>query len=400
MTNQSAFVAPHPAGVLPSSHNHSRDYHSSFTGARLSPSFHLSQPAFSPLRNRRLVVNASASSVSGKKVLVIGGTRFSGLYLVHELLNRGADVTILNRGSKPIGDDSLRVPGESDDHFAERNSRTKSVIADRSDPENLQAALQSDEYEVIFDNNGRKREDSVPVVDHVKDTGAHLVYMSSAGVYLKSPVMPHVEGDAVDPQCRHKGKLDSEEYIRAKGIKYTSIRPTYIYGALNYNPLEQYFFERLDANRPICVPGYGGHLTGLGHVRDLASAMAACGANPDAYGQIYNIQDSKAVTFDGVAKLCAKAMGKSESDVELVHYDPKSVNLGKLKAFPFRPQHFFCSPAKALGELDWTIQYDMDEGLKDSFENDFVQKKAAGKLKNDFQADELILQSVKGASVV
>jgi nucleoside-diphosphate-sugar epimerase len=29
-----------------------------------------------------------------------------------------------------------------------------------------------------------------------------------------------------------------------------------------------------------------------------------------AKGQIYNIQDAKAITFDGMARACAKAMGK------------------------------------------------------------------------------------------
>jgi hypothetical protein len=29
-------------------------------------------------------------------------------------------------------------------------------------------------------------------------------------------------------------------------MPFTSIRPTYIYGPLNYNPLEEWFFERLD----------------------------------------------------------------------------------------------------------------------------------------------------------
>lgn len=38
-------------------------------------------------------------------------------------------------------------------------------------------------------------------------------------------------------------------------MPYTSIRPTYIYGPLNYNPLEEYFFERLDQDRTVIVPG-------------------------------------------------------------------------------------------------------------------------------------------------
>lgn len=333
-------------------------------------------------------------SLAGRNILVIGGTRFSGQYLVHELLSRGANVTLFNRGSKPIGDPSLKIPGETDQHYNERNSRTSQIVGDRTDPVSLSSALSSSisSFDFVFDNNGRELSDSEPLINMLKGTKAHYVYMSSAGVYAKSPVMPHIEGDEVDFSCRHKGKLNTEEYLRTSGVKYTAIRPTYIYGAGNYNPLEQWFFERIEAGRPICIPGHGGHLTGLGHVRDLASAMAAVAVSPDvAAGQIYNVQDRQAVTFDGVAMLCAEAMGKPCP--ELIHYDPKDFDFGKKKAFPFRPQHFFCSPSKALRELDWTIEYNLQKGLMDAYLNDFLQKKDAGKLKNDFTTDDMIISA-------
>lgn len=73
-------------------------------------------------------------------------------------------------------------------------------------------------------------------------TRIRYIYCSSAGVYLKSPEMPHREEDATDPKSRHKGKLDTEELLRSSGVNYTSIRPVYIYGPLNYNPVEEWFF--------------------------------------------------------------------------------------------------------------------------------------------------------------
>lgn len=348
-------------------------------------------------RTRTAFPTASAQPLADKRILVIGGTRFSGLYLVHELAKLGATIVILNRGSKSVGDPSLKVPGESDDHFAQRNERTSSITADRTDSNALADALKGEKFDVIYDNNGRELSDSQALVDIAKDMSAHFVYMSSAGVYLKSPVMPHVEGDEVDPNSRHKGKLNTENYLRETGVTYTAIRPTYIYGAGNYNPLDQWFFERLDKDKPICIPGHGAHLTGLGHVRDLAAAMAACALNPIAYGQVYNVQDRKAITFDGVARLCAKVMGKPEP--EIIHYNPKEMDFGKKKAFPFRPQHFFCSPNKALRELDWEIRYDLMAGLKDAYENDFLLKKERGGLKNDFETDEIVLNALKLASV-
>ena len=75
--------------------------------------------------------------------------------------------------------------------------------------------------------------------------------------------------------------------------------------------------------------------------------------------QIYNISGDRFVTFDGIAKACAQAAGAPEP--ELVHFNPKSVDLGKAKAFPLRDQHFFASVDKvrffaagAASEL-WTL---------------------------------------------
>ena len=54
-----------------------------------------------------------------------------------------------------------------------------------------------------------------------------------------------------------QGKLDTEDLLSSKGVNWTSIRPVYIYGPLNYNPVEEWFFQRIAAKRPIPVPGSG-----------------------------------------------------------------------------------------------------------------------------------------------
>lgn len=52
-----------------------------------------------------------------------------------------------------------------------------------------------------------------------------------------------------------------------------------------------------------------------------------------ANGKIFNCVSDRAVTLDGMAKLCAKAAGLP---VEILHYDPKAVGIDARKAFPFR----------------------------------------------------------------
>lgn len=307
------------------------------------------------------------------RILVMGGTRFIGVYLTRLLVEQGHEVVLFNRGNKPAP-----VPG------------VKEIHGDRKDAAALKEKLMSETFDAIFDNNGRELSDTQPLIELFNGKIQHFVYVSSAGVYLKSDEMPHIEGDAVDPNSRHKGKFQTEEYLAAQGVPFTSVRPVYIYGPQNYNDVEAWFFERIVRDRPLPIPGNGMALTQMGHVADLTRAMVSVLGNQQAIGQIYNISGEKAVSFDGLARACAAAAGKDPASLNLVHYDPKSFDFGKKKAFPMRVQHFFTSIEKAKHELSWHPQFDLTSGLKDSFQNDFL---ASGRdqVEADFSLDDQIL---------
>ena len=258
------------------------------------------------------------SGVTAFNVLVIGGTRFSGAYLWKELYDRGHTVTVYNRGKtnpKPVA-------RESEEAFQARMAAAISIKGDRTDPEQLKELIDPSKYDYVYDMNAREESDTKPLAELFvgQSTLKQYVFMSSAGVYMKSDEMPHLERDPVNPKSRHKGKLDSENALRSLGIPFCSFRPTYICGPQNYNPVERYFFERVDADRPVCIPGHGQHLTGLGHVEDLAVAFAnVIGREDRTTGKVYNVQNTQAITFDGVAKAAAKACGKEAS---IIHYEP------------------------------------------------------------------------------
>ncbi len=307
------------------------------------------------------------------RILIMGGTRFIGVSLTRLLYEQEHDVVLFNRGNKP-------APIEG----------VEQIHGDRTDAAQLKALLDGQEFDVIFDNNGRELSDTQPLAEIFKDRVRHFIYMSSAGVYLKSDQMPHIEGDPVDPKSRHKGKHDTETYLAEQGIPFTSIRPTYIYGPQNYNDLEAWFFDRIVCDRPIPIPGNGQHFTQFGHVRDLANAMTKVLGNRKAVGQIYNVSGDRYVTFDGLARAGAVAAGKSPENLKIVHYDPKQFDFGKRKAFPMRVQHFFASVQKAMNDLYWQPEFDLISGLKDSFENDYLPS-GRDKAEVDFSTDEEIL---------
>lgn len=309
------------------------------------------------------------------RILIMGGTRFIGVYLTKILVEQGHDVVLFNRGKKPSPIEEIQQ-----------------IHGDRSDPTQLKEKLTNESFDAVYDNNGRELSDTQPLVEIFKDKVQHFIYVSSAGVYLKSDQMPHIEGDPVDPKSRHKGKFETESYLEASGIPWTSVRPTYIYGPQNYNDLEAWFFDRLVKDRPIPIPSHGQHFTQFGHVQDLARAMAAILGNSKAVGQIYNISDTRYVTFDGLAKACAVAAGKSPDDLKIVHYNPKDFDFGKKKAFPLRAQHFFADVHKAVDELNWKPEYDLISGLKDSFNNDYLPS-GRQDTEVDFSVDEEILSA-------
>ncbi|MDB9346935.1 NAD-dependent epimerase/dehydratase family protein [Nodularia spumigena] len=311
------------------------------------------------------------------RILIMGGTRFIGVYLTQLLVEQGHEVVLFNRGNRPVP----HLPGVGQ------------IIGDRTNATQLKERLSSEKFDVIFDNNGRELTDTQPLAEIFQDQVQHFVYMSSAGVYLKSDQLPHIEGDAVDPKSRHRGKHETEAYLMQQNLPFTSIRPTYIYGAQNYNDLESWFFDRIVRDRPIPIPGNGLHITQLGHVKDLATAMSQVIGNSQAIRQIYNISGDRFVTFDGLARACAVAAGKSPDAVKIVHYDPKKFDFGKRKAFPMRVQHFFASVNKAMTELAWQPKYDLISGLADSLENDYL-KTGRDKAEVDFSMDEEILQAV------
>lgn len=64
----------------------------------------------------------------------------------------------------------------------------------------MKEKLGSQNFDVIYDMNGRESGDTAPLADMFNGKVEHFVYMSSAGVYKKSPIMPHIEVSTFDTE--------------------------------------------------------------------------------------------------------------------------------------------------------------------------------------------------------
>ncbi|XP_020101566.1 chloroplast stem-loop binding protein of 41 kDa a, chloroplastic [Ananas comosus] len=331
---------------------------------------------------------ASAGEKTRKNVLIIntdsGGHAVIGFYLAKQLLAAGHGVTVLTVGDE--SSDKMKKPPFT--RFSElRSAGGKTVWGDPADVGKIVGA---ESFDVVLDNNGKDLDAVKPVADWAKSANvSQFLFISSAGIYKTSDEVPHVEGDPVKSDAGH---VLVEKYIA--GLSFDSwavFRPQYMIGSENNKDCEEWFFDRIVRKRPIPIPGSGMQLTNISHVRDLSSMLTLAVEEPvSSNGKIFNCVSDRAVTFDGLAKLCAQAAG---CELKIVHYDPKAVGIDAKKAFPFRNMHFYAEPRAAKEILGWTSTTNLPEDLKERFA-DYVSI-GRDKKEMQFQADDLILESLK-----
>lgn len=303
------------------------------------------------------------------RILVMGGTRFVGKPLVARLQAQGHALTLFTRGKNAVPDGVEHLSG------------------DRSSHEGL-LPLQGRGFDVIVDSSGRKLDDSRRVLELTGAPSHRFVYVSSAGVYAASELWPLNESSPTDPQSRHAGKADTENWLRSEGIPFTSFRPTYIYGPGNYNPIERWFFDRIVNDRPVPLPGDGSTITQLGHVEDLAEAMARCIDVETSANRIYNCSGSQGISFKGLIQAAAVACGRDPDGVEMRSFDPSGLDPKARKAFPLRISHFLTDITRVQRELAWQPRFDLAAGLADSYRNDYALSPTS---EPDFSSDSQLI---------
>ena len=289
------------------------------------------------------------------KILVMGGTRFVGKSLVDKFLAHNVKVDIFTRGNKTYSEGVNFIKG------------------DRNKLNDLKK-LKDNQYDYIFDTSGRELEQTKILIENINNSFKRYIYVSSAGVYKNIGQFPITEEDPLDYQSRHKGKFEAENWLINEKIPFTSFRPTYIFGPNNYNKIENWFFERLINTKKIPIPGDGNLITQLGHVCDLTDAMIKSISTDKAKNQIYNCSGSKGVTINELIYKCAEVCNIKKTDFNLSPFDYSKLDSKSRKNFPIRLNHYVTSIDKIKSQLNWEPKFDLLNGLRNSYENDFKFK--------------------------
>jgi dTDP-glucose 4,6-dehydratase len=235
-------------------------------------------------------------------VLIMGGTQFNGLALVHELARTGHHVTILNRGKTeahiPLG--------------------VQRLFADRNEPESVRTALADTQFDCVFDMTAYRLADVELMTDIFRGRVGHFVFIGSTVIYDEAQVLPITENYLVDRGERQNeyglNKLLCEDFLiaeqRRSGFPATVVSLSMGFGPRNILPdREQRMFARLLQQRPILIPGDGQRLGQVGHVDDQARAMRMLMGQPQTFGKRYNLTGADAYTAEGYVDTFARILG-------------------------------------------------------------------------------------------
>jgi nucleoside-diphosphate-sugar epimerase len=319
------------------------------------------------------------------RVLVTGGNRYIGLDLVFELARRGHDVTLINSHVAPIPDGARRIH------------------ADRRIPGEFEKALAPlrGSFDAVFDNTAFVPADIAPMIELFRGRVAHYVFTSSQAVYRRSFVQPIHErfrrhaADDVDPRKAYGvGKVQCEDLLAAEwnanGFPATCLRVGHTLGPRSPQPTrDPAFFARLEAGRPILIPGEGFAALQLVHINDVARLMASLLGNERVKGQVYNVSGSEVTSIVGVVHLVARAMGVQANVVEVPMDIARKQRPPLLHWGEALTGTALLSIDKALRDIDWAPRFGIEDGFRDSYA--WYEREGRARYSFDFSADDALL---------
>lgn len=191
-----------------------------------------------------------------KKILVLGGTRFFGKRLVQLLLDNGNNVTIATRGKTP-------------DVFGNQVNR---LIVNREDYSSLLSAVQSDEWDIVYDNICYSPQDAMNACEVFTGKVKRYIFISSLSVYDAGK--ERLKGEAFDPyNCPIKlggrsdfsykeGKQLAEAIFFQKAtFPVAAVRFPIVLGEDDYTKRLHFHVEHIKNRQVIGIPNEGAKLS-------------------------------------------------------------------------------------------------------------------------------------------
>lgn len=241
------------------------------------------------------------------KILITGGTVFVSKYMAEYFIERGHDVYVLNRNTRP------------------QPLGAKLIQADRND---LKDCLKCFHFDAVIDVNAYTAEDVNNLLNALDEFSTYILISSSA-VYPETADQPFTE----DTPCGANkfwgayglNKIAAEKSLFSRVPNAYAIRPPYIYGEYNNVYREAFIFDCAINDLPFYIPERELKLQFI-HVEDVCRfAEILIKQKPEKH--VYNIGTSPVTAREWVTA-CYNATNKRPTfisvseDIEQRNYFP------------------------------------------------------------------------------
>lgn len=237
-----------------------------------------------------------------QRILLVGGTGIISSAVARLAVERGHDVTVLNRGSnatRPLPDGA------------------EVVQADIREPGSVRAALAGREFDAVVDWVAFTPEHVRTDLDLFAGRTGQYVFISSASAYQTPPErLPVTESTPLrNPFWQYsRDKIACEDLLvgayRDSGFPVTIVRPSHTYDRTSV-PLDGGWtaVERMRQGREVVVHGDGTSLWTLTHHEDFARGFVPLLGDPRALGEAFHITSDDVLTWNQVVRALGAAAG-------------------------------------------------------------------------------------------
>ncbi len=275
------------------------------------------------------------------KILVTGGTVFASRYTAAYFVEKGHEIWVLNRGTKP------QQPG------------VRHICADRR---SLGGVLKGHSFDAVLDVTSYTENDVSTLFDALGDFGSYI-FVSSSAVYPETLPQPFREDMECGPNsvwgAYGTDKLAAENWLRRRVPEAYILRPPYLYGPMNNLYREAFVFECAESGLPFYVPKNGQMRLQFFHIRDLCRFMELLlGKQPEQ--RIFNVGSPEAVDIRQWVGLCYGVLGK-KPELRCV-----GAEVPQRSYFPFYDYEYFLDVSAMRAIMPDVTPF--EQGLQESYE--------------------------------
>jgi nucleoside-diphosphate-sugar epimerase len=272
------------------------------------------------------------------KVLFIGGTGNISTSVSRMAVERGIDLTLLNRGKQTV-----KIPG------------VRWLKGDFHNLPEMQDLLGKEKFDVVVDWIAYTPQDIQRDLDLFFGRVGQFVFISSASAYQKPPtdVIIRESTPLHNPYWQYsRDKIACEELLmqvyRDEGFPMTIVRPSHTYNSnfpIAIGGWDNYtLVDRMLKGLPVIVHGDGSSIWVVTHAEDFAVGFLGLLGHPRALGQAFHITSDERLTWNHIYQAIGEAIG----------VQPNIVHIASETIVSLAPQY----NGPLLGDKSWSVIFD------------------------------------------